>query len=75
MKREKHTPNFEAPITGQMLIPQQCKDCVFRFKKPYTEDGKIVDNGWKRGDCHIYEVVKPNDVLKNKAECEYYEKE
>lgn len=74
MKEIKHSPNFEAPITGQMLIPQQCKDCVFRLKRPYDDGVEKFDVGWQGGECHMYDVVKPNDVLKNMAECEYYEK-
>ncbi|MCD7827443.1 MAG: hypothetical protein LUG85_02770 [Clostridiales bacterium] len=72
---KKHSPNFAVPLTGQMLIPQQCKDCYFRFKVPYDDGIEQFDVGWKRGDCHIYPVVKPDGVLKNYEYCEYYEKE
>ena len=79
MKRPEHTSGFEDPL-GQMLIPQQCKDCIFRLKQPFVDyegNGETLDFGWEKGICHIfpYPQIKPNYVLENRDECEYYEKE
>ena len=51
----------------------QCKDCFFRDKT--TVQG--VECGWKKGNCKIYEYpnFKPDDVMRNRAECEYHEKQ
>lgn len=75
---EKHTPNYEAPITGTMLTPKQCKDCIFRDKSNYTNgEGEVVECGWSKSVCQIYPYpqMKPREVSKNTVECEYYEKE
>jgi hypothetical protein len=44
----------------------QCKDCVFKF-----DDSEIFGNTSK---CEAYDS-KPDNVLLNKEECEYYESE
>ncbi|MBQ8416983.1 MAG: hypothetical protein IJX13_08845 [Clostridia bacterium] len=51
----------------------QCKDCFFRDKT--TVNGK--ECGWKKGACKIYEYpnFKPDDVMRDRVECEYYEKQ
>ena len=51
----------------------QCKDCFFRDKT--TVNGE--ECGWKKGACKIYEYpnFKPDDVMRNRDECEYYEKQ
>lgn len=73
---KKRESSFEAPITGQRLVGEQCKNCAFRIRKPFKDfDGKIKDRGWMRGDCYKYPVVKPNVVLKNLEKCECYEKD
>lgn len=77
MKSEKHSPNFEAPMTGQMLIPEQCKNCIFRDKTKVVLEGKTIDAGASKSVCDMFEYpdMKPVGVLKNTEECEYYEKE
>lgn len=75
---EKHTPNYEQPIRGvTWLMPQQCKDCFFRDKTSYMDAGKVVECGWSKGCCHMFEYPnnKPNEVMHNTGECDYYEKE
>ena len=51
----------------------QCKKCIFRDKT--TVSGE--ECGWEKGCCRMYPYpkFKPNDVMLNKVECEYYEKE
>ena len=50
----------------------QCKDCFFRDKTAVQG----VECGWKKGNCKIFEYpnFKPDEVMRNRAECEYYEK-
>ena len=52
---------------------KQCKDCFFRDKTAV----RGMECGWQKGNCKIYEYphFKPNDVMRNRAECEYYEKQ
>lgn len=51
----------------------QCKDCFFRDK---TKVGG-TECGWKKGVCKIFEYpnFKPDDVMRNRAECDFYEKD
>ena len=51
----------------------QCKDCFFRDKTKV----KGTECGWRKGICKIFEYpsFKPDDVMRNRAECDYYEKE
>lgn len=53
-----------------------CKDCVFR-KPDLVINGRTVVKCYKNGYCLIYEggKGKPNDILFNGGDCEYYEKE
>lgn len=77
-QKKEHTANFNEPMRGvQWLMPEQCKDCIFRDKTMATIDGKVVPVGATRYTCHIYESPnrKPNEVMKNKGDCDYYEKE
>lgn len=78
MSKEKHSPNFEQPITGVTWFkPEQCWDCIFRDKTSYQKDGKMIECGWHKDCCDIfpYPQSKPLEVSKNTGECEYYEKE
>lgn len=56
----------------------KCKDCVFR-KPDLVQDGKVIVKGYKNGYCKVYtpEISngKPNDILFEKADCEYYQKD
>lgn len=75
---EKHTPNFEGPIRGvTWLEPQQCKDCFFRDKTAVELNGVRKECGWSKDFCHMFEYPysKPNEVMHNTGECDYYEKE
>lgn len=77
-KKERHIPNYEQPIYGtQILEPEQCKNCMFRDKTKVTIGGKTKEVGWCKGNCIAfpYPDNKPMDVMKNKVECDYYEKE
>lgn len=78
MDKAKQTlaERYEADIlTNNAALNQysQCKDCFFRDKT--TVNGK--ECGWKKGSCKIFEYpnFKPDDVMRNRAECEYYEKQ
>lgn len=82
MAKEKHIPNVEAPIAGvTWFVPEQCRDCIFRYKDHFIIDGKRVDcdesDGFKKSSCEIfpYPDMKPKEVMNNSGECEYYEKE
>ena len=75
---KEHIPNFEQPITGVTWFkPEQCGDCIFRDKITYQKDGKAVECGWNKSSCVMYPYpqMKPDAVMRNKEECEYYEKE
>lgn len=76
-KKEKHSPNFEAPMTGQMLIPEQCKTCFFRDKTKVVIEGKTKEVGARKAFCEMYEYpnCKPMGVLENKEECDFYQEE
>ena len=52
---------------------QQCKDCIFRDRTKVQ--GK--ECGWQKGMCDIYAYpkFKPDDVMRNREFCEFYEKE
>lgn len=78
MAKENKTlaERYEADILtdNAALNPySQCKDCFFRDKT--TVNGE--ECGWKKGACKIYEYpnFKPDEVMRNRAECEYYEKQ
>lgn len=76
--KEKHIPNFEAPMGGMTwLQPKQCKDCVYRDKTTLTLDGETREVGWSKDTCHVYVYpeCKPNLVMDNRVECPNYEKE
>ena len=82
MSEEKHIPNYEQPITGiTWFKPEQCRDCVFRYKDYFRMGDKKIpcseEDGWRKDCCHIfpYPQSKPPEVSKNTGECEYYEKE
>lgn len=79
-KKSNKTP--ESPIAGvTWLLPECCKDCMFRFKDHFTIDGKTYecteDEGYKKSSCEIfrYPDTKPYEVIYNTGKCEYYEKE
>lgn len=52
---------------------QQCKDCFFRDRTAVNG----VECGWQKGNCKIFEYpsFKPDDIMRNRDECEYHEKE
>lgn len=78
-RRNKRTATFNEPIRGvEWLVPEQCKDCMFRDKTTVEEDdGRIINVGASRSTCIMfpYPDIKPMDVMENIAECDYYEKE
>ena len=50
----------------------KCKDCVFRANDRMY-NGKVVYAGACLGVCEVYSKGdKPNDILFDGAECEYY---
>lgn len=53
----------------------KCKDCMFRLPDVVVA-GELVKK-YKNGQCDIYEYpdTKPNAVLFEGADCQYYEKE
>lgn len=53
----------------------KCKDCVFRMDNVVVM-GKLIKRH-TYGQCDIYEYpdTKPNAVLFEGADCQYYEKE
>lgn len=77
----RRIPNVEQPITGTWLIPEQCENCTFRFKKYFVmNDEKIAcdeKDGWKKDCCNAfpYPQSKPSEVMHNTGKCPYYEKE
>jgi hypothetical protein len=54
-----------------------CKDCVFRDKTIVTVGETTIEAGVTKSYCEIYKYPdnKPNEILFNNSECEYYEKE
>ena len=58
---------------------------TFYNQPKYNEGGvtyedvtlNLGEHGWQRDDCQIfpYAECKPDAVMRNKEECEYYEKE
>ena len=51
-----------------------CKTCTFR-KPDFAVDGKVILCGYKNGYCDVYAEGKPNAILFENADCEYYEAE
>lgn len=77
MSKEK---TLEERYAGDLLTDntaldkyKQCKDCIFRDKTAV----RGVECGWKKGNCAIFEHpgFKPDGVMRNREECEYYEKQ
>ena len=52
---------------------QQCKTCLFRDRTAV----KGIECGYQKGNCEMFEYpdFKPDDVMRNRANCEYYEKQ
>lgn len=50
---------------------RQCKDCIFR------DDGTVYSNHYQKGCCRAYPYprFKPDDIMMNRVNCEFYEKE
>jgi hypothetical protein len=51
-----------------------CRTCMFR--KPAVEVGGEIRERYTHGDCKMFEPPnwKPNEILWEHAQCEYYEK-
>ena len=82
MGEEKHIPNMEQPLNGVTWFkPEQCRDCVFRYKDYFIIDGRKIpcdeNIGWRKDCCQIYPYPqgKPPEVSKHTGVCEYYEQE
>lgn len=81
-KKENHIPNYEAPVAGvTWFSPEQCKNCIFRFKDHFTIAGKTFkcteSEGYKKSSCEMFKYpgMKPREVMDNSGQCEYYEQE
>ena len=80
---ESNLPNLAKPLRGKAdwLIPQQCRDCLFRYREFFIIDGRKIkcdeSDGWQKDCCTIYPdpKCKPQQVLRNTDECECYEKD
>lgn len=76
MAKEKPTVTeryFDEVLTDNTALDKyrQCKDCIFR------DDGTVYSNHYQKGCCRMfpYPRFKPNEVMLNQANCEYYEQE
>ena len=73
---KEHTPNYNGPIQGVTLLqPQQCKTCIYRDRTTIVLDGVTHEVGWDKDTCgaYVHPEWKPNQIMRNTAECPYYE--
>ena len=68
-------------MKGQWANPDTiiCKDCVYRDKCEIELNGKIIRAGVTKSYCEMYPKEstngKPNGILFQNEDCDYYEKE
>jgi hypothetical protein len=69
-------PKWESEGMNTRSVPDNivCRTC--RFKKPSVTIGGVERERYTHSACLIYEPpnYKPNEILWEHAECEYYEK-
>lgn len=71
------------PIKGSWPDPKKvkCKDCKFRDRTAVEINGRMIYSGIVKSFCDKYVGYdkggnyKPNEILFQNADCEYYEKE
>lgn len=73
--QKRLTDDFQPTFADDNIV---CKDCVFR-KPDLVENGKVIVKGYKNGYCKVYAKDisngKPNSILFNGADCEFYMKD